>query len=242
LVKRVSAAFSRFVHFSDQMQHLKLLRWPEQLRRRGFPHVPLHGLPGSSQFIEAYQAALGNIQPSARVGIRGAPGTVRGLVQSYLRSTNFTNLSPEFQRVRRNMVERFAREHGDKRVATLRRENVQSMLLSKKGTPSAARNFLHALRELMRLAVEVGMIERDPTEGVKRLKIRSDGIRTWTEDEIEKFEAKYPLGTRPRLAQALLLYTGQRVVVKDGAATHPSRGDQSAKALRNNTNAGTLSP
>jgi hypothetical protein len=26
LVKRVSAAFSRFVHFSDQMQHLKLLR------------------------------------------------------------------------------------------------------------------------------------------------------------------------------------------------------------------------
>jgi hypothetical protein len=77
LVKRVSAAFSRFVHFSDQMQHLKLLRWPEQLRRRGFPHVPLHGLPGSSQFIEAYQAALGNIQPSARVGIRGAPGGKR---------------------------------------------------------------------------------------------------------------------------------------------------------------------
>jgi integrase len=34
---------------------------------------------------------------------------------------------------------------------------------------------------------------------------------TWTEAELKQFEAKWRLGTRERLAYALLLYTGQRV-------------------------------
>jgi integrase len=34
---------------------------------------------------------------------------------------------------------------------------------------------------------------------------------TWTEAELDAFEARWPLGTRERLAYDLLLYTGQRV-------------------------------
>ena len=34
---------------------------------------------------------------------------------------------------------------------------------------------------------------------------------TWTEDELLTYEARWPLGTRERLAYALLLYTTQRV-------------------------------
>jgi len=34
---------------------------------------------------------------------------------------------------------------------------------------------------------------------------------TWTEGELKTFEARWSLGTRQRLAYALLLYTGQRV-------------------------------
>lgn len=36
------------------------------------------------------------------------------------------------------------------------------------------------------------------------------GFRTWNEDEIAQFEAIHPIGSRARLAFALLLYTGQR--------------------------------
>jgi integrase len=34
---------------------------------------------------------------------------------------------------------------------------------------------------------------------------------TWTDAELRQYEAKWRLGTRQRLAYALLLYTGQRV-------------------------------
>jgi integrase len=33
---------------------------------------------------------------------------------------------------------------------------------------------------------------------------------TWTADELAAFETRWPIGSTPRLAFALLLYTGQR--------------------------------
>jgi integrase len=45
---------------------------------------------------------------------------------------------------------------------------------------------------------------------VKAISNSSGGHHTWTEDEIERFEAQHPVGSRERLALALLLYTGQR--------------------------------
>ena len=42
------------------------------------------------------------------------------------------------------------------------------------------------------------------------MKQRSGGIYTWSEADIANFEAKHPIGSRARLALALLLYTAQR--------------------------------
>ena len=39
---------------------------------------------------------------------------------------------------------------------------------------------------------------------------RSRATDSWTEGEIAQFEAHHPVGTKPRLALALLLYTAQR--------------------------------
>ena len=39
---------------------------------------------------------------------------------------------------------------------------------------------------------------------------RSAGFYSWTEDDIAAFEAKHPIGSRARLALALLLFTAQR--------------------------------
>ena len=44
---------------------------------------------------------------------------------------------------------------------------------------------------------------------------------TWTDSEIERYEDHWPLGTRERLALALLLYTGQKV----GDVTRMRRAD-----------------
>src|SRR3712207_8216643 len=39
---------------------------------------------------------------------------------------------------------------------------------------------------------------------------RSPGLPSWSDEEIAAYEARWPLGTKQRLALALLLYTGQR--------------------------------
>ena len=56
----------------------------------------------------------------------------------------------------------------------------------------------------------VGLRAEDPTKGIKLAPVKSEGYRTWTEEDIAKFEATHPIGSRARLALALLLYTAQR--------------------------------
>jgi integrase len=94
--------------------------------------------------------------------------------------------------------------------------------------PHAARSWLVTLRSLCQFAVKRGWLRADPAANIKLRAIKSDGFHTWTEDEIAQFEAHHQIGTKPRLALALLLYTGQRrsdVVkmgrqhIKDGVLT-----------------------
>jgi integrase len=52
----------------------------------------------------------------------------------------------------------------------------------------------------------------NPTIGVPLLKGANDkiGFHTWTEEELERFEKRWPVGSRERLAFDLLLFTGLR--------------------------------
>src|SRR5262245_6138080 len=84
------------------------------------------------------------------------------------------------------------------------------MINAKAGQPGAALNFLVALRGLMRHAINVGLRADDPTVGVRGPKFKSAGFYSWSEEDIAAFEAKHPIGSRARLALALLLYTAQR--------------------------------
>ena len=50
----------------------------------------------------------------------------------------------------------------------------------------------------------------NPAREVSYFKSGSEGFHTWTVDEVQQFEERHPIGTKARLALALLLYTGQR--------------------------------
>jgi integrase len=85
------------------------------------------------------------------------------------------------------------------------------MLDAMAGKPGATRNFLAAIRALMAYSVSVGLRADDPSIGLKvSTKLRPGGLYTWTESDIAAFEAKHPIGSRARLAFALLLYSAQR--------------------------------
>jgi integrase len=58
--------------------------------------------------------------------------------------------------------------------------------------------------------MSVELCKSDPTQGIKLKTPKSDGFHTWSEEEIAAFEAAHPIGTKARLALALLIHTGQR--------------------------------
>lgn len=178
-------------------------------RRAGFKRVALPGLPWSTEFMAAYEIAKAGERKE--IGLpRTRPGSVAAAVGGYFGSLAFANLSEATRKLRRGILERFREEHGDKGIATLARAHVERMVNSKAAKPGTALNFLVALRGVMRHAISVGLRADDPTAGVYGPKFRSSGFYSWTEDDIARFEAAYPIGTQPRLAFALLLHTAQR--------------------------------
>jgi len=180
-------------------------------RRRGFPGTPLPGLPYSPTFMATYEAAMSNDPSLPELGAsRTKPGTVNAAIISYYNSGAFQTLAAETQRSRRGILERFRAEHGDKRIALLERIHIDRMVAAKAATPSAARNFLKVLKALMAHCVANHIRDDDPTHGVKSAKIKTEGYATWSEHHVAAFEARHPIGSRARLALALLLFTGQR--------------------------------
>ncbi len=197
-----------YVHeFRDR--HGKVRRY---VRVPGAKRIPLKGAPGTDEFMEAYRAALTGEAPYAEIGsTRTRPGSVNAATVGYYRSVQYLNLAPSTQRVWRNILERFRTAHGDKPINKLERRHIADMVAAKANTPAAAKNFLKVLRSLLQYAQSAGMLTGDdPTAGVKSVKIRSEGIYTWSDADIAAFEAKHPIGSRARLSLALLLYTAQR--------------------------------
>jgi integrase len=110
--------------------------------------------------------------------------------------------------MRRGILERFRAAYGDRPFALLPPEWIEVLLDAK--PPHAARSWLVTLRSLCQFAVKRGWLRTDPTRDIKQRSVKSDGFHTWTDDEIAQFEAYHPIGSKPRLAFALLLHTTQR--------------------------------
>ena len=160
-------------------------------------------------FLAAYQAALtidARKDPVSRV----QPRSLEDLVRRYYASPAFVQLRETTQVNYRRLITRLLREHGEKPIKLLDPIGVRHIIHALAKTPAAANHTLRMLRALMRHAIEEGWRDDDPTRDVRRLKLKGKGPATWTEEEIAAFEVRWPIGSRPRLAFALLLYTGQR--------------------------------
>lgn len=85
-----------FVHeYPDR--YGKLRRY---FRRRGSKNIPLPGMPGSTEFMQAYQAALAGVTAPRDIGTsRTKPGTVNAAIVGYYQSLAFRELAPGSQRI-----------------------------------------------------------------------------------------------------------------------------------------------
>lgn len=195
-------------------RHGRLRRY---VRRRGQSDLPLPGLPGSAEFMAVYQAALNE---PARPRSPHASGTLAKLVEDYYRSAEFSNLAKSSKRLYRLCLDPIAKRDGHRLVRDMPRDKVRKIIEEIAQTrPGLANASIKVLRRLLSFAVDNNMRSDNP---VSRIRSYRQGTRhTWTEAELAAYEAKWPLGTRERLAYALLLYLGQRV----GDTVRMKRGD-----------------
>jgi integrase len=80
----------------------------------------------------------------------------------------------------------------------------------KVGFPEEGNERVKLVRALFSWAVEEGHVLTNPARDVPLIKTGSTGHHTWSAAEIERFEQHHDLGTKARLALALLLLTGVR--------------------------------
>jgi len=150
----------------------------------------------------------------------GAPaGTLGWLAATYFADVEFKALPAVSQSTRRGIIEACLREplkpnSSDKMamvpIILLAPQHLRMLRDRKVDKPGAANNRLKYMSSMLSWAVERNLIRSNPARDVKPLRYATDGFHTWTPDEVKQFEAHFPVGTKARLALALMLYTGAR--------------------------------
>jgi integrase len=176
------------------------------------PRLPLPSDITSAEFTTAYQAALAGplAVPRKREHREpDKPGTIASLIGSYERSAAYLGLRRTTKAAYISIIEALRRDHGHRTVAGLNRERIITGVLGPYADrPGAAFGMLKMTRILIRHAIEIGWLDRDPSLGIRRPK--GGEIRAWTEAEIAQFRSRWEIGTKERLAFELMLNTGQR--------------------------------
>lgn len=185
-------------------------------RRRGMKKTAVEGIYGSEEFKANYHAVLDTSRTIQPVGLtRSAPGTVSAVIAGLYPSIYFTEgkRGPREQITMdtdRNLLERFRVKAGERHIATLQEKHIGEYLSEIDG-PAAKRNMLRVLRLLLDYAIAMKLRRDNPARNIKLAKLtKTKGFHSWTEDELRQYEAHHKIGTKARLAMAMLLYTCER--------------------------------
>lgn len=189
----------------------------------------LPGQPGEPEFEAAYAAILEGMAPQPAPAPQASaevitlatikPKSLRAAWKLVMTSTPEWRALEEVSRIKQSGVaERFLSSQvdpkhpttwGDIPIADVRRRHIKSIITGRADTPHAARHLLVVIRKMVTAALDEEWIENDPTH---RFSYRPayGGWRAWTQEERDKFENRWPIGTTPRLCYALALWLGNR--------------------------------
>jgi integrase len=161
--------------------------------------------PTEPGFKAAYAAAL---TASTAPASKAHKGTLEWLVDAYKRSAHWANLKPSTRRMRDNILKRVVSESGHVPFAAITRRHINEAV--DRRPPHAGNTFRKIMSQMFAWAVSVDLVPVNPVAGATRHKIKSDGHHAWTLEEVARFHARWPVGTRERLCMDLALFTGLR--------------------------------
>lgn len=160
---------------------------------------------GGPEFLAAYEAAL--------IGARvprstAAADTVGWLIEQYLGSLRFKNLSDSRKRSIRGELDWLRDRAGDLPFKRLEVRHIEA-LMAKKAGPVAANTVKKNLSMLFNFAAKkLNYAGPNPARFAEKMKTNPNGYHTWTDAEVDRFLARHPAGSKARLVLLLALNTG----------------------------------
>lgn len=196
-----------------------------RFRRAGFQGGYFHHPVGSEEYLAEYHAFMSGQEAPKVVRAKVIPRSIDDLLLRYYGSNDFRgsaqmhtlhNRKAVLEAFRNGTVKGGARR-GAMPVASAtfdKMDRVIAKAAEKKpdgtGGPFAAQFLKKQLTRMFNYAVKLAWIPRNPMDFVSYSAPKTSGYHSITEDEIEQYRARHPLGTKARLAMEILLWTGKR--------------------------------
>lgn len=188
-------------------------------RRKGFPSGYFKADLGTPEFQKELKA-FNDGKPLKITADKALPGTVDFLVGRYVAVPSRLGPTPATQAKIRNILDKFRGRYGAVIVADIRFDHIDDVIALKlerkmvgkrmEGGPEAAKKLRKELVRLFDFGIKLKMIDTNPVDQSERVKAKGGTFHTWTEGEITQYRNFHKLGTKPRLAMELMLWTGQR--------------------------------
>jgi integrase len=194
-------------------------------RRKGTRKVCLKQPIGSAEFLTEYKLAfagraLADAPAQKLVRARAINGSLRWLVERYYdESEDFSLLDSRTKHVRRMTLDAICAlptsDDDPTPIGTLDFAGMPPLAVRrirdrKTNAPEAGNNCVKALRQVFKFGIGAQYCQHNPARDVAYIKTGSAGFHTWDISEVRQFEDRHPIGTKPRLALAVLLFLGGR--------------------------------
>jgi integrase len=173
-------------------------------RRGKGPRIRLPS-PGTEGFEQAYARCLASRPEPSR---NATNGSLEWLILRYKESAHWSTLKPSTRQMRDNILHRVVKESGQVPYLAIQRKHINEAI--DRRPVHAGNTFRKVMSQLFKWALSMDMVKVNPVDGANRHKITSDGFHTWSVAEVQRFYARWPVGTRERLAMDLALFTGLR--------------------------------
>lgn len=199
-------------------------------RRKGERKIRIRAAPGTPAFQSEYDAAkiladtgvlalAAEDRTSFARATHPQPGTYRWLCVQYFCSAEFRRLDARTQRTRRGVLEWTfeepiapgkAESFADFPVRRMTPKAIRVLRDRKAQFPEAANGRVKAIRQVFAWGIEYEHVSNNPARDVPYVRGRPEGFHSWSVEEVEQFERHHSIGSKARLALALLMYTGVR--------------------------------
>lgn len=183
-----------------------------RFRKKGYLAFYFKAHFPSEDWWKEYNACMtGVAAPKVEPGAdRVIPGSISDLIVRFYKSSAWQRPSDDTRADYRLIIERFRARMGDTLVVHLHYSHADAILRKIADRPAARNRLRKLMAQIWDEGIRLGIVQTNPWRLIQSLKSEGDGYRPWTEADVVAFEERWPLGTKQRLAFALMLHTAQR--------------------------------